>query len=152
ADAPVSAAQAQAAEARAFEAHTARERNPHAAPPAAEEIARARTELRQAQQDLERISQRIGELSRKAAAVEIERAFRAPAFGRPALGLVLSNDADAVRLAAVTPGSPAARAGLRGGDRLLGVDGQPIEGGDGAARLDHARALMGDLQEGQSVR
>lgn len=138
-----------AAQDRGAEARTAPEQRAHAAANAAE-IARAQAELRVAQEELERLSQRIGVLAQKAAAGAIERAYNAPPFARAAVGIVMAPDEDGVRLAAVTPGSPAAKAGLRGGDRLVRINGKEV--GTGEASLDQARALIGELEEGDKVR
>ena len=139
-----------AAQDRGAEARTAEERRADAAANAAE-IARAQAELRVAQEELERLSQRVGVLAQKAAAGAIERAYNAPPFARAAVGIVMAPDKDGVRLAAVTPGSPAAKAGLRGGDRLLRINGTAL-GVNGEESLEHARALIGELEEGDKVR
>src|SRR5690606_13532941 len=97
------------------------------------------------------LSRRVAELARQAGAAELDRALDAPPFARPALGIVMAPDEDGVRLAAVTPGSPAAKAGLRGGDRLVAVQGERLDGDDGGAQLDRARTLIGRLEEGERV-
>jgi len=118
----------------------------------AEALARARVELREAQRELERASRRIGVLSQQAAAEHIQRAFDAPAFGRPAIGVVMSPDDEGVKLAAVTPGSPAAKAGLRGGDQLLRINGSALGSGDPERQMARATELIGELEEGDTVR
>ena len=65
---------------------------------------------------------------------------------RPVLGVILEPDSGAgVRIAAVTPESGAAKAGLRSGDRITAIDGKPIAGADGDARLADARARLRKL-------
>ena len=51
-------------------------------------------------------------------------------------GLQLESVADAVRILAVAEGSPGARAGIRAGDELVRIDGDPVSGRDvvGASR------------------
>lgn len=122
-----------------------------AARAAAEAMASTREELREARRELEQLSRRVAVLAQQASAADLDRALDAPPFARPALGIVMAPDEDGVRLAAVTPGSPAARAGLRGGDRLLAVQGERLAGKDGGAQLERARELIGSLEEGQRV-
>ena len=70
----------------------------------------------------------------------------------PGIGIVMSPNtaATGVRIAAVTPDSPAQKADLRAGDVLLSVDGKPV-GAGGAQALQKARELLGDLKKGQVV-
>ncbi|RYJ00552.1 MAG: PDZ domain-containing protein, partial [Acetobacteraceae bacterium] len=64
---------------------------------------------------------------------------RARRIGQVGLGLRLAaGRGDDVVLAAITPGGPAAEAGLRLGDRVLAIDGQRISGRD----LARAAALL----------
>lgn len=72
---------------------------------------------------------------------------------RVGLGIVMAPNpaAAGVRVAAVSPDSPAAKAGLRGGDVMLAVNGKKISG-NGTQAIDSARALLGDLKQGQSVK
>ena len=117
------------------------------------EMAKARRELEAAQRDLERASSRLAELSQKLYKHDFEKLLRRPAFERPVIGIVMSGDDGAgVRLAAVTPESPAAKAGLRTGDRLLRVNGQTLGTGEIDARLERARKAIGELEEGSQVR
>jgi S1-C subfamily serine protease len=113
----------------------------------------AQRELRAAQQELERASRRYAELTQDRYREDIERALHRPAFERPVIGIVMSADeGEGVRLAAVTPKSPAARAGLRSGDRLLRINGKTLQGADSLFRIDRARELIGELEDGEEVR
>lgn len=103
--------------------------------------------LIEARAELARAAKRVAELSRKLgypahAPVLAERRFER----RPVLGVVLAADDErGVRVAGVTPDSGAAKAGLRGGDRIVSIDGRALKEGDGLARADQARQLLGNL-------
>ena len=72
---------------------------------------------------------------------------------KPVIGVVLAqDDARGVTLAAVTPGSAAADAGLRAGDRLVAIDGHALLGSTGALRVANARRLLADLDTDRAVR
>lgn len=73
-------------------------------------------------------------------------------YQRPVLGVVLEADAKAgTRIAAVTPGSAAAEAGLKSGDRIVTVNGQSVRDGSADARLDRTRSLLADLDTQKKV-
>ncbi|WP_246123118.1 sigma-70 family RNA polymerase sigma factor [Luteimonas wenzhouensis] len=55
-------------------------------------------------------------------------------------------------LAGVTPGSGAAEAGLRSGDRMVSVDGIEILGNSGQLRVGNARKLLAGLEADKPVR
>lgn len=116
-----------------------------AAKAAREELARAREELAEA-------ARRVAELQRQLMEEgQFEGYFRA--LQRPGVGVVLAENEgkEGVRLAAVTPGGPADKAGLRGGDVLVSVDGRKVEG-SGEAAVASARRLLSGLEKGQKLR
>ena len=57
-------------------------------------------------------------------------AERARRIGRAGIGLVPTIRAGAVLVSAVQPGSPAALAGIRPGERIAAIDGETIQGAD----------------------
>ncbi len=65
--------------------------------------------------------------------------------GPPLLGLAVEEDDAGVRVAEVTPGLGADEAGVRPGDRLLALDGEPI------ASVEHLRALLDEAEAGDEV-
>jgi C-terminal processing protease CtpA/Prc len=69
------------------------------------------------------------------------------------LGIVLAPNpaAAGVRVAAVTPDSPAMKAGLISNDVLLSIDGKPIPG-KGAEAVEKVRESLGGLKIGQVVK
>jgi hypothetical protein len=102
-------------------------------------------ELAAAREELHRAAQRVAELSRDHAGSR-DMVFERRLLQRPVLGVILEPDDGAgVRIAAVTPQSGAAKAGLRSGDRITAIEGKPLSGASGNARLADARARLGVL-------
>jgi membrane-associated protease RseP (regulator of RpoE activity) len=104
-------------------------------------------QLASAQADLQRSARRVADLSRQLGEdgmgplVMQQRIVR-----RPMLGVLFAADSQAgVRIAGVTPESPAAKAGLRSGDRLTAIDGREILGSSGDLRVANARGLLDRL-------
>jgi hypothetical protein len=102
-------------------------------------------ELEIAREELHNAAKRVAELSREVGTTNdlvVERRLHR----RPVLGVILEPDAaSGVRVAAVTPESAAAKAGLRSGDRLVSIDDKAITGTDGEQRLADARARLRGL-------
>jgi hypothetical protein len=73
--------------------------------------------------------------------------------GGPGLGIVMAPNpaAAGVRIAAVSPESPAQKAGLRANDVILSINGKTVSG-NGTAAVDQARGLLGDLKKDQVVK
>src|SRR3546814_9248952 len=67
---------------------------------------------------------------------------------KPVIGVVLAPDAKAgVHIAGVTPGSAAAAVGLKSGDRIVAIDGRPLDAADPEARVELARSAIGKHDE-----
>lgn len=137
--------------------------------PDAEELAKARAELRRANEELREVTRRISDLSRQIGGVDRERTYAFRYLSDPdraMIGVVLGTDEKGVSLRAVTPGGPAEKAGLRGGDRIVAVNGKRVDAPGARARplsdaiaadVDEARVtvvrdLIGEIKAGQRVR
>ncbi|MGV8943569.1 PDZ domain-containing protein [Thermomonas sp.] len=110
-------------------------------------------ELDAARAELERAAERLAALSAKygeaGAPIRIERRM----LRKPVIGVVLApDDTSGVRIAGVTPGSAAAGAGLKSGDRIISINGSAITASDGAARVDQTRELLADVDAKTSVK
>lgn len=115
---------------------------------AGSDAARAR-ELEAARTELNRAAKRYAELSRSNAPfdrVTFEREFERQFVQRPVLGVVLAPEPKTgVRIAAVTPDSAAAKAGLRSGDVLTAIGGHKLDDAEPGKRLALAREQLGRL-------
>ena len=100
-------------------------------------------QIEAARADLNRAAQRYAELTRRHAdfdRAQFEREFEKRFARQPVLGVVLSPDPKSgVRIAAVTPDSAAAKAGLRAGDVLTSIGDTRLDTGSPTARLEKAR-------------
>ena len=158
--APAPTASAAAAAAPAASASAAA-----AAVPAAKAEA-ARKELADLRRQMQALTRRMAALSSELGDVG-PRAYAFRYLGesdRAMIGVVLASDKDRVRISAVTPNGPAARAGLHDGDLITAIDGHALtaaKGGraddddddgdeDGAVR--QARRLLANLKANQPVR
>ncbi len=115
---------------------------------AGSDAAKAR-ELEAARTELNRAAKRYAELTRANVPfdrVTFEREFQRQFVQRPVLGVVLAPEPKTgVRIAAVTPDSAAAKAGLRSGDVLTAIDGRKLDDAESGKRLALAREQLGRL-------
>ncbi len=129
---------------------------PAVAPAAsAESAAQETAKTEQARKELAELRTQMQELSRKMAALSSQLGEGGPRSyayrylgdpGRAMIGVVLGGDEKGVRLSAVTPDGPAARAGLRDGDVITAIDGKAV-----GSSVDKTRGLLANLKEGQDV-
>lgn len=92
------------------------------------EIERARRELEAARRNLEEAAREVARLSARAASPIVE-SFRRQWIGtgqRAMLGLVVEDAPDGARVTAVTPGGPAAEAGIQTDDVIVSIDGRML--------------------------
>ncbi|MDI9237360.1 PDZ domain-containing protein [Lysobacter sp. LF1] len=106
-------------------------------------------ELEAARADLNRAAKRYAELSRENAPFDravFEREFERRFIQRPVLGVVLAPEPKVgVRIAAVTPDSAAAKAGLRTGDVLTSINDTKLDAASSEQRLAQAREQLRSL-------
>lgn len=123
------------------------------------ELDRARQEVEKARAELQKATR---ELARSMARVERDNP-RAQYFeymtnpDRAVLGVLIPDDHDngetrGVRLLAVTPGSGAEKAGLKAGDLLTALNGQPLAKQGNEMPPKRMRAQMQQLKAGDEVR
>ncbi len=113
-------------------------------PPA--ELAAKRAELDRLQGEVNALARRMAELSREIGGPAPRVVMHRAGPPRIGLGVVLGEAADGgARIAAVTPGGPAAKAGLKAGDIVRSVHGRNVASPD-----DLVAALRG-IQKGQAV-
>lgn len=122
--------------------------------PSETDLAQIRAELERAREALRRETDNVSELARQLAQEALKAHDWSAAFApRPRIGVVLGGgDGPGIGVTAITPGSPAERAGLRVGDRLLALDGRSLEGGSSRERRESLQEILADFEPGQRVR
>ena len=115
------------------------------------ERAAARKELDAARGELRELTKRIADLSMQLGD-HGPRAFAFEFAGEPRralIGVVLAPDELGAKITAVTPGGPAAKAGLTSGDVILAINQKAI--GKQRAAVDGVRETVGALEAGTEV-
>ncbi len=122
---------------------------PAKAPPAPADQAKLQQEFEQLQQQMHQLGQRMGQLAEKMHADNPRvYAFRVMADPkRGTLGLVMMPTDKGLKVAGVTPGSSAEKAGVQAGDLIVSVDGKATASGKTPRRIDTLR----DIKVGQKV-
>ncbi len=144
------AAATPAAKARAVvhaDAHADADAKPYATP--AEEAA-AREELEKLRKEMRDLGRRMGDISLRLGEGG-PRKFAWRYLGdsdRALIGVVMRPTDKGVQIAAVTPGGPADKAGVRRDDLILAIDGKKIARNE----LDDARRQLQDLKVDQPVK
>ncbi|MEO7433622.1 MAG: PDZ domain-containing protein [Dokdonella sp.] len=113
----------------------------------------ARKEFDDLRAQMQSLSRRMADLSAQLGDVG-PRAYAYRYVSQPdraMVGIVLAADKDGARISAVTPDGPAARAGLRNGDVITAIDGQPWPAGEEKNVLSQARERLANLKENQNV-
>jgi S1-C subfamily serine protease len=95
------------------------------------------TQLARARQQLEQAARQVAELSAELSVERINRVWAGRPLERGIIGVQLdpASGRDGARVLEVSPGGPAADAGLRAGDLIVAVNGETIAGDDTAAQV-----------------
>jgi len=132
-----------------------------------QELQEARREVAEAARELARIQRQLADTEVEGLRIERLRALegldeemagmeerihrevvRGLRMTRPRLGVLLGNDdGDANAIIGVTPGSGAEKAGIEAGDRLVSINGRPVD----AADSDSLSAAMEGVEAGDRV-
>lgn len=119
--------------------------------------AQARRELDQMRDQMRDLGRRMADLSTQLGEAN-PRAYAWRYLGDPdraMLGIIMAPDAKGgVRIAGVTPGGPAAKAGVKNNDLLVAIDGNELTTRKNAYddAIAEATAALDDLKVGQDVR
>lgn len=121
----------------------------------------ARVDAEQARRDLQQMREQMREMSRKMAELSARlgdvgpRAYAYRYIGDPdrgVIGVVLGrkdkSGTRGLKVDAVTPGSPADKAGVKHGDVIVSVDGKPVVGKDG----NETESPFEEMKVGQEVK
>lgn len=109
-----------------------------AVPPAPRVPPGVEAELAAAQRELERAARQVAELSERVNRPYIQRFARTHGpFGRVIVGVQIDphGGKDGARVIGVSPGGPAAEAGIRAGDLIVNVNGEDMAGPDAPHRV-----------------
>lgn len=122
---------------------------PQESPPSTAEQVRLQQQFTQLQEQMQQLGQRMGKLAEQMHTdnpkVYVFRTLTNPDHG--VLGLVMMSTGHGLKVAGVTPGSAADKAGIKSGDLIVAVNGKPT------ARQGHAQQIdmLRDLKVGQKV-
>lgn len=121
--------------------------------PAPQPSPQQKQELDAARSALDKAAARYADLAARYGGADRTVRIERNALRKPVVGVVLAADEQAgVRIAGVTPGSAAASAGLKSGDRIVSIDGRRIDASSGAARVAQARELLAALDAKTAVK
>lgn len=121
-------------------------------------------EVTEAHQELEQIHRQMRDLSRKMAELSMKlgeinpHTYAYRYLGDPErgmIGIIMRPDKQGVRVAGLTPGVPAEKAGVKANDILVAIDNKPIEAenkNQPGKKLGTARHALSDLKTGQEVK
>jgi C-terminal processing protease CtpA/Prc len=112
-------------------------------------LAEARKRLEEAARQVAELSAQLG-ADATSAAVQVAQGFRRGVIG---LQLDPASGPEGARVQEVSPGGPAAEAGVRPGDVIVAVNGTPISGKDAARKvIERMRRVLPDTKVKLSIR
>jgi C-terminal processing protease CtpA/Prc len=132
--------------------------------PSAEERARLEKELAEARAVQRDAAERVRELNRRLGERRIEERIkdriqavdRIRIGGRAMLGVTIEDaddrSAEGARIASVSPGGPAAEAGLKSGDVIVELEGKPLKADREASAFAKLRDAMREFEPGDKVK
>ncbi|MCG8434953.1 MAG: PDZ domain-containing protein [Gammaproteobacteria bacterium] len=118
-------------------------------------------QLEEARKDLDNAARKVADLSRRLGAINNEDVFvfrnRAAPEGRAMLGITMARssdvneDGEGIVVDGVTPGGPAAEAGIRAGDILTAIDDHSLKGDGFNSPAQKMRDYMSKVKAGDEV-
>jgi predicted metalloprotease with PDZ domain len=106
-----------------------------AAPAAPAANAELEAQLETARRKLEEAAHEVAALSAQMSGTLIEQVMPYVGVGRAIIGVQLDNTPQGARVSEVSPGGPAAEAGIRAGDVIVAVDGSEVGGPEAARKV-----------------
>jgi C-terminal processing protease CtpA/Prc len=112
-----------------------------------QELSRAQEELRQASREVVRVHRELDRSQRETALAEVYSSGN-----RAVIGVILGDsDETGVKVLGVSPDGPAERAGIRQGDTIVAVMGEPLASKDGAPASKVLLEVMKDVKPGDEL-
>ena len=105
------------------------------APAAPAANAELEAQLETARRKLEEAAHEVAALSAQMSGTLIEQVMPYVGVGRAIIGVQLDNAPQGARVSEVSPGGPAAEAGIRAGDVIVAVDGSEVGGPEAARKV-----------------